>query len=238
MNAPSSLHDRVILVTGGTGRLGTAVTKTLLDRGVRVIVTYTQEKEWDRLQSLVSTEVRSQLSGHLVDVTNEAAVNAVVADCLRDHHRIDGVASLVGGWQSKPFVELTLEDWQRQFDLNLTSTFLVMKAVVPTMITSGYGRLVAVGAQSAIQAAAGQAHYNSSKVGVMWLMETISHEVAAYGITANTILPSAIKTAEEHAADPHGVWVSPESVAELVAYLLSPESGATSGAKIPVYGQK
>ncbi len=231
------LKDRVIIVTGGTGRLGTAVTGLLLSRGTRVVVTYTKESELERLRATLPEADRPNLSTTKVDVTDEPAVSRFVHDVHAKHGRIDGLANLVGGWNSTPFVELTLAKWNQQLDLNLTSTFLMSRAVLPLMIAAKYGRILGVGAQSAIQARKAQAHYNVSKVGVMWLMETISNEAKEFGVTANAILPSAIKTEAEHAKDPGGAWVRPEEVAELVAYLMSPESGATSGAKIPVYGK-
>lgn len=233
-----SLQDKVIIVTGGTGRLGTAVTNLLLSRGARVLVTYTKADELKRLQGSLAPELIDRLTAKQVNVTNEMMVTTFVDDTVKEFHRIDGLANLVGGWDSVPFVEMTLERWQQQIDLNLTSAFLMSRAVLPHMIAAKYGRILGVGAQSAIQAAKKQAHYNVSKVGVMWLMETISNEAKDFGVTANAILPSAIKTEAEHAKDPGGAWVRPEEAAELVAYLMSPESGATSGAKIPVYGKK
>lgn len=229
-----SLKDKVIIVTGGTGRLGTAVTGLLLSHGARVVITYTKESELERLQAALPEVDQKNMTAKKVNVTDERAVSTFVHDVHAMHGRIDGLANLVGGWDSTPFVEMTMDKWQQQLDLNLTSAFLMSRAVLPYMIAAKFGRILGVGAQSAIQAAKKQAHYNVSKVGVMWLMETISNEAKDLGVTANAILPSAIKTEAEHAKDPGGAWVRPEEVAELVAYLMSPESGATSGGKIPV----
>lgn len=233
----NSLNDRVLIVTGGTGRLGNAVTKLLLERGANVIVTYTKESEVAKLQSHLSPVLKKRLTAKQVDVTDQAAVKMFVHEVMTEWKRIDGLANLVGGWQSTPFVELTLADWRKMMDLNLTSAFLMSQAVLPHMVEAKYGRILGVGAQSAIQANKEQANYNVSKVGVMWLMETISHEFKDHGITANAILPSAIKTQAEHDANPDGAWALPEEIAEVVAFLLSPESGVTSGAKVPVYGK-
>lgn len=231
------LQGKVVIVTGGTGRLGTAVTSLLLSRGARVVVTYTKESELERLHAALPEADRKNLVATKVDVTDEPAVSTFVHDVHTMRERIDGLANLVGGWDNTPFVEMTVEKWNQQMNLNLTSAFLMSRAVLPHMITAKYGRILGVGAQSAIQAAKGQSHYNVSKVGVMWLMESISNEAKVHGVTANAILPSAIKTVAEHAKDPGGSWALPEEIAELVVYLMSPESGATSGAKIPVYGK-
>lgn len=237
MNDQSLFNGRVIILTGGTGRLGQAVTKLLLERQATVVVTYNQASELAKLKSHLSPDEVKRFQADQVNITDETRVKKFVEDVAKKYHRIDGLGNLVGGWQSKPFVDLTMEDWRKQFDLNLTSAFLMTKAVLPQMIAAKYGRIIGVGAQSAITAAKNQAHYNASKVGVMWLMESVSNEVKQHGITANAILPSAIKTQAEHDADPGGSWAAPEEVAELATYLLSPSSDATSGAKIPVYGK-
>ncbi len=237
MNNQTSLTDRIIIVTGGTGRLGQAVTKLLLEREATVVVTYNKADELAQAQAILSPAERKRLTAEPVDVTNEVAVASFVAGVMTKFNRIDGLANLVGGWASAPLAEVTLADWQEMLDLNLTSAFLMTRAVLPHMVAAKYGRILGVGAQSAIQAAKHQAQYNVSKVGVMWLMETVSNEVKSQGVTANAILPSAIKTPVEHDADPGGAWARPAEIAELVAYLLSPASGATSGAKIPVYGK-
>ncbi len=238
MTSITSLAGQVIIITGGTGRLGTGVTKKLLSCGAKVIVTYTKDAELEKLKAEIAGDETERFTGRKVDVTDPAAVQDLINAVMQDHKKIDGLVNLVGGWESKSITEITLEDWQKQMNLNLTSAFLMSKAVLPHMIAAKYGRILGVGAQSAIQASKEQAHYNVSKVGVMWLMESISNEVKQHGITANAILPSSIQTLEEHAAKPgKGAWVSPAEVAELVAYLMSPESGATSGAKIPVYGK-
>ncbi len=237
MNTPTGLQDRVIIVTGGTGRLGQAVTQLLLQRGAQVVVTYTKDAEFERLEKALSTQEREHLSAHQVDVSDEKQVAGFVGDVMEKFKRIDGLANLVGGWDSTPVVELTLEAWNKQLDMNLKSAFLMSRAVLPHMIAAKYGRIMGVGAQSAIQAAKNQTHYNVSKVGVMWLMETMSNEVKQHGVTANAILPSAIKTKAENEKDPGGAWAMPEEIAPMIAYLMSPESRATSGAKIPVYGK-
>lgn len=237
MTNETSLADRVIIVTGGTGRLGSAVTKLLLERGAHVVVTYNNDAEVVMLKASLKPKEFEMFSAEKVDVTSETEVTTFIVGVMKKFQRIDGLANLVGGWASTPIAEVTMEDWQKMLNTNLTSAFLVTKAVLPHMIAAKYGRILGVGAQSAIQAKKEQAQYNVSKVGVMWLMETISNEVKQFGVTANSILPSAIKTQAEQEKDPGGAWALPEEIAEAVAYLLSPASGATSGAKIPVYGK-
>lgn len=232
--------SRVILVTGGTGALGQAVVQQLLERGAQVVTTYTKKDELDVLLTKVSSTDETRLTPFKVDVTNEKAVHELMEHVLNQFHRIDGLANLVGGYRSQPFVSTTLDDWQAQLQLNLASAFIVTRAALPTMISAQYGRIVSVGSRGAIQAAANAAAYNAAKVGLMWLMESISNEVKSYNITANTVLPSIMDTPQNRQAAPdvdYTSWVRTDDVAELICYLLSDLSSATSGAKIPVYGK-
>lgn len=236
---PSST-TRVFIVTGGTGALGQAVVSRLLATGANVVVTYQAKDELNALTDRLSAEDRQRFTPFHVDVTSYKEVSEFVQHVVNQYNRIDGLANLVGGYTEKPFVESTPEEWQKMLNLNLTSTIFVTRAVLPVMVGAGYGRIVSVGSRGAIQALPNAAAYNVAKVGVMWLMETISNEVRGRNITANTVLPSVIDTAANRAAMPHtdtSRWVRPDEVAELIAYLLSDVSSGTSGAKIPVYGK-
>ncbi|MBI5467182.1 MAG: SDR family NAD(P)-dependent oxidoreductase, partial [Candidatus Kerfeldbacteria bacterium] len=175
---------RVFIVTGGTGALGQSVVSRLLSTGSHVIVTYRSKDELNALADRLSGDERQRFTPFHVDVTSYPAVNEFVDHVVNEYGRIDGLANLVGGYAEKPFVESTPEEWQKMLNLNLISTIFVTRAVLPVMIRSGYGRIVSVGSRGAIQALPNAAAYNVSKVGVMWLMETISNEVRNRNITA------------------------------------------------------
>lgn len=232
--------SRVIIVTGGTGGLGQAVVRQLLERGAQVVVTYTKNNELDVLTAKLDETQRARLTPFHVDVTNQKAVNELVEHVINQLHRIDGLANLVGGFASSSVMEMSEDDWHAQLSLNLDSAFLMSKAVLSAMIKANYGRIVSVGSRSAIQASPKSAAYNVSKVGVMWLMETISNEVKQHNITANSVLPSTIDTPANRNAMPdsdYSKWVRPDEIAELICFLLSDSASGTSGAKIPVYGK-
>ncbi|MBI2984182.1 MAG: SDR family NAD(P)-dependent oxidoreductase [Candidatus Kerfeldbacteria bacterium] len=228
-------RDRVMIVTGGTGGLGQAVTRKLLDGGATVIATYLNQDEADRLAASTSSDQRQRLNLTLVDVTNPSSVNALVAHVLESHGRIDGLVNVVGGYQYRPFLEISPADWQRQLQLNLDTTFLVTRAVLKPMVEAGYGRIVSVGSQSAMAAAPFAAHYNAAKAAVASLMATLSHEFGP-NITANTVLPGTIDTLANRQAMPEAdtsQWVSPETIAHMISRLLE-ASNVTSGQHIPV----
>lgn len=232
--------NRVIIVTGGTGALGLAVVRQLLEQGAQVIVTYTKKEGLDVLLAKLSDEQEKRLTPFKADLTNPKAVTELTEHVVNQFHRIDGLAHLVGGYSSSKVVETSWDAWQAQLALNLHTTFLMSQAVLPTMLKANYGRIVAVGARGAIQASPNAAAYNVAKVGVMWLMESISNEVKQHNITANSVLPSIMDTPTNRQAFPdtdYTSWVRTDEVAELICYLLSDSASGTSGAKIPVYGK-
>lgn len=226
-----SLKNKIIIVTGTTGTLGAGVVPRLLHAGAIVEGLYRNDEEKTRLFSTLPAEHHNQIHVSRLDQLDRPAVEKFVADVVSRHDRIDGLVNITGGWHTVPFASMTWEQWQAQMDINLNTCWIMTRAVVPTMIKQNYGRIVSFGARAAMQAAPEVAHYVASKVGVAWLMESIANEYKQTGITANTILPSSILSA----TNPNGVPA--DDIANAVIYLLSPESQATSGAKIPVYGK-
>ncbi|MEK7637433.1 MAG: SDR family NAD(P)-dependent oxidoreductase [Patescibacteria group bacterium] len=232
--------SRVIIVSGGTGALGQAVVRQLLERGAQAVVTFTKKEELDVLSAKLSDQQRLNLTPFNVDVTSPKAVAELTDHVINQFHRIDGLANLVGGYARDSVIDMSWEDWNAQLTLNLHSAFLMTRAVLPAMVKANYGRIVGVGSRQAIQASPNSAAYNVAKVGVMWLMESVSNEVKAHNITANTVLPSIIDTPANRHAFPdidYSTWVRPDEIAELICYLLSDVASGTSGAKIPVYGK-
>jgi NAD(P)-dependent dehydrogenase (short-subunit alcohol dehydrogenase family) len=232
--------SRVIIVTGGTGALGQAVVKQLLARGAQVVVTYTKKEELDTLLIKVPNTEEARLTPFKVDVTNPKAVQELIDHVLNQFHRIDGLANLVGGYKGVSAMTTSWDDWRGQLSLNLDSTFLMTQAVLPSMVLANYGRIVAVGSRGAIQASPNSAAYNVAKVGVMWLMESISNEVKQHNITANSVLPSVMDTPMNRQSFPdldYTAWVRTDEVANVICFLLSDAASGTSGAKIPVYGK-
>lgn len=233
-------QDRVVIVTGATGALGQTLTHLLLERGAQVIATYRQKGELDDMLAKLEAPQQANLTPFSVDVTDEKAVTELVNHVINQFHRIDGLANIVGGYTGQAFGELTFESWRQQFALNLDSAFLMTRAVLPTMVNANYGRIVSVGSRGAIQAAQYGSAYNAAKVGLMWLMETVSNEYRAYNVTANSVLPSIMDTPANRRAWPDrdfSQWVRTDEVGELICYLLSDTASGTSGAKVPVYGK-
>ena len=234
----TSDEQRTILVTGGTGALGTAVTKRLLDDGHQVAATWVVKDEAAALQTSVGENDRLKIVE--VDVTDEASIAAALDGIRNEMGAVDALVHLVGGWKGgEPVHDMSLESWDRMMALNLRSAMLCCRAVLPSMRERGHGRIVLVSARTARQGRAGQAAYAIAKSGVAVLAETIAEENRGLDVTANVVAPSTLDTAANRRAMPNSdpnLWVPPEDVAASSSFLVTPAAGQLRGAWLPVYG--
>ena len=233
------LAGQIALIPGGSGGLGRAVTLRLLADGAQVVVPYMNEGERATLEA-VATAYGEALTLERADLSREEEAQSLVARSLAKHGRLDILACVVGGYLGGKNVEqTTLEEWHSQFRLNLDVPFIVCRAVLPTMRSHGYGRIIAVSSRSAARISPGVSAYTASKAALQALISAIAEESRGTGITANAVLPSVIDTAANRAAMPkadHAHWPKPEQIAAVIRFLASRESELISGAMIPVYG--
>lgn len=226
-------------MTGGTGALGSAVTRRLLQDGHRVAVTCRQEQETDALRAELG-DLNQDLSVVEADVTDEDSVGRAVAATRRELGSIEVLVHLVGGWHGGELVhEQSFETWRRVVDLNLTSAFLCCRSVLPEMLEGGWGRIVLTSSRTAKEGRNGQSAYAVAKEGVATLGEVIADECCGTGVTANTIAPSVLDTPANRRATPGADftrWVSPEVAAAMVAFLITEEATTLRGAWLPVFG--
>ena len=224
------------IVTGGTGGLGSAVVARLLDDGWRVVVPWIVERELERIDE------REGLELIRADLFDADAVAEVVEVGARSREApLRGVVNLVGGFAAGGRVHQTpIEEFERQFTLNLRPTYLVTQAALAHMVSNGGGSIVCVGTRAALRPFSGAAGYISSKAAVIAFAQAVAVEYRDDGIRCNVILPSVIDTPANRAAMPnaeHDRWVKPSEIATVVAHLLTDEAVPTSGAAIPVYGR-
>jgi NAD(P)-dependent dehydrogenase (short-subunit alcohol dehydrogenase family) len=228
--------ESTVIVTGGTGGLGSAVVKRLLDENWRVVVPWVVEAELERMDGQEGLELVQ------ADLFEPSDVDAVVSTAsAADGPPLRGLVNLVGGFAAGGRVhETPVDDFLKQFRLNLRPTYLVTKAVLPSMLDGGGGSIVCVGTRAALQPFAGAAGYIASKAAVIAFAQAVAVEYRDDRIRCNTILPSVIDTPGNRAAMPdadHDRWVRPEAIAGVIAHLLSVASEPVSGAAIPVYGR-
>ena len=225
-----------VIVTGGTGGLGSAVVQRLLDEDHRVVVPWVVEHELDRMPE------HGQLDLMQADLFDEANVRTVVDRGAEDPDApLAGLVNLVGGFAAGARVhETPVEEFERQFRLNLRPTYLMTQAALPRMLEHGGGSIVCVGTRAALQPFSGAAGYAASKAAVITFAKAVAAEYRDDGIRCNVILPSVIDTPGNRASMPdadHEKWVKPAEIAGVILHLLSADSAPTSGAAIPVYGR-
>ena len=232
--------SKTIVITGGTGGLGTALTRRLLNHDYRLAVTYLLPEEAARFEEeFAVTEDRLTLTR--VDATNTEAVANFMKEVAETNGEIHGLCSLVGGWAGGRDVEETDDvRFERMLDLNLRSAFYAVRAAVPYLREAGWGRILLVGSRGAVDYPTGQAAFNIAKAGVVALGKTVADELDDSGVTANVIMPSVIDTPATRASLPYADyvdWPTPDEIAAVAEFLLSDDSGVMTGALVPVYGR-
>ncbi len=227
------LSGKVLVVTGSDGALGQAVAATLSAYGARVALL-------SRSQTSEAARPAGALHFGGVDLTVEAAARAAMERVAQQAGRLDGLINVAGGFRWEKMNEGTLESWDEMYKLNLKTAVISCQAALPYLLRSGSGRIVNVGAMGAVRAAAGMGPYAASKAGVAQLTEALADELKDRGITVNAILPSTLDTPKNRADMPKADfsrWVTPAQAAEVIAFLVSDEAGAVTGALIPVAGR-
>jgi NAD(P)-dependent dehydrogenase (short-subunit alcohol dehydrogenase family) len=224
--------ERTVIVTGGTGGLGAAVTRTLLDGGWRVVVPWYDERELERV------EEHDRLVLVQADLTDPDSAANVVAQA---GEALCGLVNLVGGFaQGGRVHETPVEEFERLLRLNLRPAYLMSAAAVQPMLARGGGAIVCVSARPAVQPFPGAVGYITSKAAVLAFVDVLHAEYGGEGIRANAIMPSIIDTPANRESQPDADfdrWVKPDEIARVVAYLCSDDAGVISGGHIPVYGR-
>ena len=233
MDVSFDFSDDVVLVTGASGALGSAVCAAFADAGATVCATDVVELDED-----------SPLDGERVDFyeadfTDESAVETVVSNVVDDHGGIDALVNIAGTWKGgSPIEETDVGTFDLLFDVNLKTMFLAAKHALPHLQESE-GAIVSVSARASLEGGEGDGPYRASKAGVRLLTETIAEENSGV-VRANAVMPSVIDTPANREMMPdadHDEWVSPEDIASVMCVLCSDATSVTSGAAVPVYGE-
>jgi NAD(P)-dependent dehydrogenase (short-subunit alcohol dehydrogenase family) len=226
------MSDATVVVTGGTGGLGSAVTNAFLRDGWHVVVPWIVERELERVEE---HERLKLVRADLFDPGDVAGVVEAAGPSLR------ALVNLVGGFATHGRVhETPIETFEEQLRLNLRPAYLCAAAAVPTMLAAGAGAIVCVSSRASLRPFPGAAGYVVSKAAVLALVDALDAEYRTDGIRVNAILPSVIDTPANRASMPDAdfdTWVAPDAIARVIAFLCSDDASATSGAHVPVYGQ-
>jgi NAD(P)-dependent dehydrogenase (short-subunit alcohol dehydrogenase family) len=235
----NNFSGQIILVAGGTGGLGRAVSLAFLNEGAKVVVPWHNPAEFAALQTAAGAQA-SSLHGQQVDVTDEAAVGQLVGSIVAQHGRLDALVNTVGGYAGGVKLwELESSVFDRMMSLNLRAGFVLSRAAVVPMLKQKRGSIVNVAAKAAFDHASGAAAYAASKAAALAMIDSLAVDTKGTGVRVNSILPSIIDTAANRRDMPNSnfaTWPKPEDIARVILFLCSDEAKVIHGAAIPVYG--
>ena len=230
---------KVVLVAGGTGGLGRAVSLAFLEEGAKVVVTYRKEDEFAELKKAARARVAA-LEGAVVDVTDESAVKGLIDGVVSRHGRVDALVNTVGGYAGGvKFWDMETKVFDAMMAQNLRSGYALSRGVLPAMLKQRHGSIVNVAAKAAVDHGAGAAAYAASKAAAVAMMDSLAGDLKGSGVRVNSILPSIIDTAVNRQAMPNAdfaVWPKPEEIARVILFLCSDSASLVHGASVPVYG--
>ncbi|HVH98325.1 MAG TPA: SDR family NAD(P)-dependent oxidoreductase [Enhygromyxa sp.] len=234
----STFEGRVVVVTGGTGALGSAVTEVLVDAGAIVHIPVFETRTPDHFAHAEHERVHLQ---HGVDLGDEAQVVDYYASVARSSGGLWASIHLAGGFAMASLLDTSLAELERLWRMNLASCFLCCREAVRAIRSTGEGgRLVNVAARPALIPTAGMIAYATSKAGVAAMTSALAEELAPEGIWVNAIAPSIIDTPANRAAMPnadHSRWPSTAALATEIRALASPDNQCVRGAVVPVFGR-
>jgi NAD(P)-dependent dehydrogenase (short-subunit alcohol dehydrogenase family) len=228
-------EKKVVLVAGGTGGLGAAVADAFLGEGAVVAVTSRREDELARFRQRAG--VGARLDGRIVDVTDSAAVGALVSDLVARHGALDVLVNTVGGYAGGKAWEGDDAVLDRMVELNLRSGWTLARAAVPAMLARGRGAVVNVAATAALEHGPGLAAYAASKAAAVAFVDSLAADLRGTGVRANSVLPHLIDTEANRKAMPDAdfsKWPKPEEIACVILFLASDDAKLVHGAAIPV----
>ena len=239
------LTDKTALVTGATGGIGGAIARALHKQGATVAVSGRQK---DKLEKLAS-DLGSRVHVLPCDLADKAQVGQLIDQAIAALGRVDILVNNAGLTKDNLFMVMKDDQWDEVIAVNLTSTFMLMRAAARAMMRAktGYGRIVNISSVSGIVGNPGQGNYAAAKAGMIGMSKSLAREVASRGITVNCIAPGFISTPMTDAlnekqvatikeAIPAQKFGTPTDVAVACVYLASPEGGYVTGQTLHVNG--
>jgi acetoacetyl-CoA reductase len=241
-------NNKVALVTGGMGGLGTAVCRRLQAEGYRVAATYSPANQTPEAWLSAQRDDGFRFAAYKVDVADYADCEWMVQKLLDEMGRLDLLVNNAGITRDRSLRKMTLEDWQAVMRADLDSVFNMTRQAIEPMMEQRWGRIVNISSVNGQQGAFGQTNYAAAKAGMHGFTKSLALEVARHGITVNTVSPGYLRTKMVTAVPeeilqnkilpqiPVGRLGEPDEVAALVAYLASEEAAFVTGANIAING--
>jgi len=243
------MEQRIALVTGGVGGIGTAVCKRLAADGHFVVANYAipgSEERW--LEAMAAARLNGERTALAFgDVTDFDAMGEMVKRIASEHGPVGILVNCAGITRDSTFRKMTPEQWRAVLATNLDSVFNVTRHVIDGMIERGWGRIVNISSVNAVRGQFGQTNYAAAKAGILGFTKSLAQEVVKKGVTVNAISPGYVQTdmvmairedvrKQIVAQIPAGRLAMPEEVADAVAFLASEKAGYITGTNLSVNG--
>lgn len=243
------MHDnKVALVTGGMGGLGTAICRRLQAEGFRVAATYSPGNATPDAWLAAQRDEGYRFTTYRVDVTDYGDCEWMMQKLLAEMGRLDVLVNNAGITRDRSLRKMTLEDWQAVLRADLDSVFNMSKQAIEPMMAQKWGRIINISSVNGQQGAFGQANYSAAKAGMHGFTKALALEMARHGVTVNTVSPGYLRTKMVEAVPaevmsekilpqiPVGRLGEPDEIAGLVAYLASEDAGFMTGANLAING--
>jgi len=239
------LNDKTALVTGATGGIGGGIARALHRQGATVAISGRQA---DKLEKLAA-ELGSRVHICPCDLANKAQVAKLIDEAIAKLGRLDILVNNAGLTKDNLFMVMKDDQWDDVIAVNLTSTFMLMRAATRAMMRTktGYGRIINISSISGVIGNPGQGNYSASKAGIIAMSKSLAREVAARGITVNCIAPGFISTPMTDALNekqtsaikehiPSQKFGTPDDIAAAAVFLASTEAAYMTGQTLHVNG--
>jgi NAD(P)-dependent dehydrogenase (short-subunit alcohol dehydrogenase family) len=242
------LEDQVAIVTGAARGIGAAIALALLEHGARVVAVDSDEHGLLQFVDSQTQDARDRLTAVALDITDEVRVQAAIDSVVIEHGRVDILINNAGVAQrAQLFWEIPTSEWDRIFAVDVFGLRNVVRAVVPTMVDRGYGRIVNVSSMAGKEGNPRSGAYSAAKAAVLAMTKSLGKELATTGVLVNAVTPAIIETplvaafsperrAELLAQVPMGRLGRPDEVADLVLFLASARLSFSTGAVYDISG--
>src|SRR5437763_13956830 len=217
-----NLQNKVAIVTGAVGNLGTATANLFQQVGAKtVLVDRSHDRVREAFKSIADSPDHLLAGG--VDLSDAGSLGKLIEQTLAKFGRLDVLVNTVGGYRGgKPVHEADLADWDFLFNVNVRTTLFCCRAVIPQMLKQGTGKIINVASRDGLSGSADYAAYSASKSAVLRLTESMADELKGSNINVNCIMPGTIDTPQNRAAIPDAdfsKWVEPSALADVILFL-------------------
>jgi NAD(P)-dependent dehydrogenase (short-subunit alcohol dehydrogenase family) len=225
---------KTIIITGANGNLGSAVTQEFLGKGYQVVATVMAEN------MIADLGTNERLDIRVVNLGNAAETNGLVQSVIDKYKMVDAALMLVGGFAMGTISATSVNDIDKQIDLNFKTAYHVTQPLFQHMMSNGNGRLVFIGARPALEASQGKnlVAYGLSKSLLFKLAEYLNEEAKGKNVTATVVAPSTLDTPLNRKSMPDtdpAVWVKPSALAEILEFIVSDKNIPIRESVIKVY---